>query len=78
MSFYLTYLSRILEAFFVVFLKFLSHKHVYTDIWKFIYTPIFFFDFLLLSSLIFKNKICEVEKSLLFYINHFPCRFDML
>lgn len=78
-SFYLTYLSRILEAFFVVFLKFLSHKHVYTDIWKFIYTPIFFFfDFLLLSSLIFKNKICEVEKSLLFYINHFPCRFDML
>lgn len=38
----------------------------------------FFFDFLLLSSLIFKNKICEVEKSLLFYINRFPCRFDML
>ena len=44
----------------------------------YLHSYFFFFDFLLLSSLIFKNKICEVEKSLLFYINHFPCRFDML
>lgn len=31
---------RILAAFFVVFFKLLSHKHMYTDLWKFIYTPL--------------------------------------
>lgn len=68
-NFYLTYLSRILEAF-LLLLSFLNSCLINTCI--LIYGSLFtllyyvkknFFWLLLLSSLIFKNKICEVEKN---------------